>query len=791
MADIEIEIDGKICQASPNEMVIQVADKAGIYIPRFCYHKHLSIAANCRMCLVEVEKAPKPLPACATPVMAGMKVFTKSAKALAAQKAVMEFLLINHPLDCPICDQGGECELQDLSMGYGADKSSFKEGKRAVENEDLGALISTEMTRCIHCTRCVRFGDEIAGMRELGVTYRGGHSEIGTYIQHTMQSEVSGNVIDLCPVGALTSKPFRFTARAWELQQYPSIAAHDCMGTHVNVHTRQGTVMRVVPRENTAVNQTWMSDRDRFSYQGLNHPDRLQKPMIRVQGKWQETDWETAFDVAVGLLQKTLSAHSVEKLGALASPNSTLEEFYLLQKLMRSLGSDHLDHRLRQVDFRDQDSMGLFPGLNEPIDELENADAMLFVGSHVQKEQPIALVRLRRAIQNHASVSVVNMIDYRFSFPVLHKEIVSPIEFPLALARIAKAVGCELPGLDDVVVTKTAKAIAVTLKGKKQARVFLGTAAYNHPHASVIRVLAQAIADKIHGKVCYLTEGANTAGAWLAGCLPHRGPMSVKRDKPGLNAQSMLCDTLKAYLLLNVEPDLDCANPVIFSHALHHAECVIALTSFKNPILEQFAHVMLPISPFTETSGTFVNAAGTWQTFAGSATPLGETRPAWKVLRVLGNWLQLPGFEYESSNEIRQDVKQLLSMVTLSEPTPVFIDLAPALINDISIEEDTLIRIGEVPMYSVDGIVRRATALQETQSLLEGELAAIRIHPKTAERFGLVLGQDVVVQQRDIRVHLPVVLDERIPLHSAFIASGLPATSGLSELFGPVQLLKV
>lgn len=367
MADLEIEIDGKKLTAKPNQTVIQVADEAGIYIPRFCYHKHLTIPANCRMCLVEVEKMPKAVPACATPCTPGMKVFTKSQKTILAQRAVMEFLLINHPLDCPICDQGGECELQDLSMGYGSSHSDYNECKHSVADENLGPLIATEMTRCIKCTRCVRFGDEIAGMRELGVVGRGEDTDISTYIQEVIRSEVSGNIIDLCPVGALTSKPYRFTARPWELDQWSSVSPHDCVGGNLNVHTRYGKVMRVVSRENTAINQTWISDRDRYSYTGLYHEDRLEEPMMFEDGKWQVASWEQALEAVASGLREAIEQHGADKLGALASPNSTLEEFYLLQKIVRALGSPNIDHRLRETDTQDQEAMGLFPDLIRPL----------------------------------------------------------------------------------------------------------------------------------------------------------------------------------------------------------------------------------------------------------------------------------------------------------------------------------------------------------------------------------------------------------------------------------------
>lgn len=777
MSDIEIEIDGKKLQAKPNAMVIQVADEAGIYIPRFCYHKHLSVAANCRMCLVEVEKSPKPLPACATPVMPGMKVFTRSQKAIAAQRAVMEFLLINHPLDCPICDQGGECELQDISMGYGGARSFYGEGKRSVKDQDLGPLVQTDMTRCIQCTRCVRFGEEVAGFRELGATGRGEDMEIGTYVQHALHSEVSGNIIDICPVGALTSKPFRFRARAWELDQHASIAPHDCMGSNIYVHTRYGDVMRVVPHENQSINQTWLSDRDRFSYQGLYHEDRLQNPMIRVNGVMQEVDWQTAFDVATNGLKEMIAKDGAEQLAALASPHSSLEELYLLQKLARSLGSSNIDHRLRQVDFSDQDNMPLFPGLSIPISDIHHCDVILLIGSNVQKEQPTASLRLRKAHSRGTKVIAINMMDYHFHFRLAAKKIVAPHEFTESLSFIVNA----LEG-DDRNTHEIDHSIADILREGKKVCILMGAQALNHPKASEIRALVHFMARRVEATVGFLTEGSNTAGAWIAGAIPHRGPKghSVKK---GLDAQSIWQAPCKGYLLLNVEPDLDCANPALAMKALDQADFVVALSQFKNPVLDQFANVILPIAPFTETSGTFVNVEGKWQSFKGVAKPYGASRPAWKVLRVLGNFLECEGFDYKSSEEVRDEVEKLQAGSDLNRK-----DWERPVVKREN--KNILSRIGEVPIYSGDSLVRRASALQETQAIMEGNLATIRLNPNKAHELELKERDLVIVDQHQGRARLPVEFDNRIPENAVFIASGVSETSGLSQLFGTVEIHK-
>lgn len=786
MSDIEIEIDGKPLTAKPNSMVIQVADEAGIYIPRFCYHKHLSIAANCRMCLVEVEKSPKALPACATPVMPGMKIFTKSPKALAAQRAVMEFLLINHPLDCPICDQGGECELQDLSMGYGTADSFYSFGKRSVEDQDIGPLIETEMTRCIQCTRCVRFGDEIAGLRELGATGRGEDMEIGTYVQKAMQSEVSGNIIDICPVGALTSKPFRFTARAWELNQYPTVAAHDCLGSNIYAHTRRGQVMRIVPRENDAINQTWISDRDRFGYEGLYHADRIEKPMIRVDNKWLETDWQTALEFALKGLQHFISTSNVDAIGALASPNSTLEEFYLFQKLIRQIGSPNIDHRLRQVDFSDQQDMPLFPGLSSTLADIDDSDVILLIGSNIQKEQPSAALRVRKASLKGARVMAINMMDYRFHFNVHAKKIAAPHQFTHALAGVAKVLQGEDSVLTDIAVTAEDKAIAKVLQNGKKITVLVGAHAFNHPAAADIRSLAQFITTACNGTLGFLTEGANAAGAWLAGVVPHRLSCGEKASQIGLDAEAMWKDLRKAYVLLNVEPDLDCANSAAAQKALHKAEFVVSLAVFKNPLLLKYANVMLPVTPFTETSGTFVNVTGEWQKFKGIAPPFGESRPAWKVLRVLGNLFHGEGFDYKSTKEIADELKTRLE----SEGGKRASVYKPHHGKKLKTSADTLSRIGEIPIYAGDSLLRRAKALQATQPIIEGDLATVRLHSHTAKELKLIAAESVTVIQNDNRVDLPVAIDDRVPLHAAYIAGGIDATHQLSELFGPIEIQK-
>lgn len=780
MADIEIEIDGKKLTAKPNQTVIQVADEAGIYIPRFCYHKHLSIAANCRMCLVEVEKSPKALPACATPVMPGMKVFTKSQKTIEAQRAVMEFLLINHPLDCPICDQGGECELQDLAMGYGSAHSNYDESKRSIADKNIGPLIQTDMTRCIYCTRCVRFGAEVAGMPELGGTYRGEHTEIGTFVKHAIHSEVSGNVIDLCPVGALTSKPFRFRARAWELDQAPSIAPHDCLGTNVFVHTRYGKVMRVVSRENMAINETWIADRDRYSYAGLYHADRLEEPMAKINGAWQVITWQQAFEIASARLHDVLAECGSDKLGALASPNSTIEEFYLLQKIVRGLGSPHIDHRLREIDTSDQASIGAFPGFNMKIADIEKADAILIIGSNLQRELPLAALRVRKAMKAGAVIAAINPVDYAFNFKLNAKKIAANL--PRALASVANAFQSEF---NDVDVDDEAKAIANVLRGKQNVCILIGALAQHDVHASSIRFLAQKIATATGGKIDFITDGANSAGAWLAGAIPHRHAGCSAVNEVGLSAYGMLEKPRKAYVLLNVEPEFDCANPSLAIEALKQAKFVLALSMYRNAVLEEHADLILPIAPFTETSGTFVNAEGEWQSFLGVAKSYKSVRPAWKILRVLGNFLHLDGFNYESSEEVKHEVWALVEKMQTTNTQFT----QPSHFN-LQTKKDKLVRIGEVPIYALDSLVRRSKPLQDTQAIIEGDLSAVRLHPETAARLKLQEGDSVIVRQSHSETQLPIILDTCIAEGAAWIAGAIHATSKLGDLCGEVEVRK-
>ena len=699
---VEIELDGKKVEITEGSMIMHAAEKAGTYIPHFCYHKKLSIAASCRMCLVEVEKAPKPMPACATPVTQGMVVHTKSDKAIRAQKSVMEFLLINHPLDCPVCDQGGECQLQDLAVGYGTSSTRYEEEKRVVFHKDVGPLISMqEMARCIHCTRCVRFGQEMAGVMELGMIHRGEHAEITTVAGETIDSELSGNMIDICPVGALTSKPFRYSARTWELSRRKSVSPHDSTGANLVIQVKNHKVMRVLPFENEAVNECWIADRDRFSYEALNSDERLTKPMLKQGGVWNEVDWQTALEYVANGLQQIKTEHGAQSIGALVSPHSTLEELYLARSLMQGLGSDNIDYRLRSADF----TAGLgVRWLGRSIASLSSLQAVLVVGSNLRKDHPLFAQRIRQAARKGAVVSSINSVARDWAMPVANDLLTVPAAWLDTLANVAAAVAQEkgttapaVAGKADDVALSIARSL---LRGEHKA-ILLGNAAAHHAQASALLGLAQWIADNTGATVGYLTEAANTVGAQWIGAVP---------TKDGKNAGQMLAGGMKAVLLLNTEPQWDSAAGAAAADTLAQSDMVITLSPFKANM--EFSDVLLPIAPFTETSGSFVNAEARLQSFHAVVKPLAETRPGWKVLRVLGNLLGIAGFEFQTSQEVLAQATNASAGEVTSVPA--------ALLNNTALTVSFGSTPAQVPdpvvasIYQLDGIVRRASSLQLT-----------------------------------------------------------------------------
>jgi NADH-quinone oxidoreductase subunit G len=778
MATLNIEIDGRALQVESGETIMDAANRAGITIPHFCYHKKLSIAANCRMCLVQVEKAPKPLPACATPVTDGMKVQTRSEYAINAQKSVMEFLLINHPLDCPICDQGGECTLQDLAVGYGGSASRYQEVKRVVREKDLGPLIATDMTRCIHCSRCVRFGQEIAGVMELGMVGRGEHTEVMPFLESQVASELSGNVIDLCPVGALTSKPFRYRARTWELSRRFSISPHDSLGSNLTVHVMDNKVMRVLPRENEDVNECWLADRDRFSYEGLNTAERLTQPMVKQGGQWVEVTWQAALDYVADKLK----AIPAEQIGALSTPYRPAEELFLLQKLMRGLGSGNVDHRLRQSDFSlDDKAHGGF-WLGMPVTYMSRLNRMLVVGSNLRKDHPLMAHRIRESVRWYGQLNLINAAEDEFLGKVHAKRIVAPSQLAVTLAGVCRALAelKKLPVPDVAVhgfVDDTARRMAESISGGETRAVFLGNMAQHHPAYSQIHALAQEVARLANASFGVLGEAANSVGAVAVGAIPGRGPLGQPAVK-GMNAQQMLASPLRAYLLLGVEAELDTHDPVSAMASIDAAEFVVVMSPYKGKSLD-YADVLLPIAPWTETSGTFVNTEGRVQSFNAVVKPLGETRPAWKVLRVLGNLLGLAGFDYNDSKEVLRDA--------LGEtPTGSVQAFLNNEIGKVTVEAPKanvgLERVAEVPIYQTDAVVRRSPSLQVTQ---DAALPVARMHSRLIAKLGLENGL-VTVRQTASALTLKVQRDDLLPDNCIRVPSGHPLTAGLGPMFGPI-----
>ena len=772
---LEIEIDGKKAQVPDGSTVMDAAQQLGVYIPHFCYHKKLSIAANCRMCLVQVEKAPKPLPACATPVTNGMKVFTHSDLAIKAQKGVMEFLLINHPLDCPICDQGGECQLQDMSVGYGPMKSRYTEEKHVVFHKNVGPLVSMEeMSRCIHCTRCVRFGQEIGGIMELGMANRNMHSEITTFLGRTVDSELSGNMIDLCPVGALTSKPFRYTARSWELQRRKSISPHDSVGANLVVQVKHDNVMRVLPRENEAVNECWISDKERFSYQALNSDERLTRPMVKQGGEWREVDWNVALDYVAHGLKDVARENGGDAVAALAAQSSTLEELYLLAKVMKGFGSGNIDFRPRQIDFGSDFKRAGAPWLGLRLEEIKDLDVALVVGSFLRKDHPLIAQRLRQAAKKYTKVSLISvaaddqLIDLHASLSV------APASLANTLAAVVKAAaeikGVSVPaGLDTVAACETSKKIAQSLVDGEKRAIFLGNVATQSSQATQLHALAIELGKLTNATVGFLGEGANTVGGHVGWSLPS-----------GANARQMFEQPRKAYVLMGLEPEFDCANPQLVVGALKQASLVVFMSAFKHAAALEYADVMLPIAPYTETSGTFVNIEGRAQSFNGVVKARGDCRPAWKVLRVLGNVLNLDGFAYESSEAVRDEV--------IGKGTEFVAGLDNGL-NGVAINlgliSTGLQRIADVPINFADPMARRAPALQQTADAVA---PAARMNEKTLAKLGVSAGVQVRVKQGLGEAILTARMDNAVPDDCVRAAAAHQSTTGLGDMFGLISV---
>ncbi|MCC5864687.1 MAG: NADH-quinone oxidoreductase subunit G [Wenzhouxiangella sp.] len=771
---VSLEIDGEPVRIEKGAMIIEAADRIGIDIPRFCYHRKLSIAANCRMCLVDVEKAPKPLPACATPVAEGMKVFTESKRAVDAQRGVMEFLLINHPLDCPICDQGGECELQDLAMGYGRSVSRFTERKRVVKDKNIGPLVATDMTRCIHCTRCVRFLEEIAGTSELGGIGRGEHTEISTFVERNIESELSGNIIDLCPVGALTNKPFRFSARPWEMRARAFVGSHDCLGSNLFYHVRGDRIMRTVPRDNEAINECWLADRDRYSHFGLASDDRLTEPMVKVDGQWQSTSWDQAFDLLKQRLGSLLEKHGGDALGTLVSPRASCEEHQLIAALQAGLGSAHLDHRLRQSDFSHPD-LGR-ARMDIPSRALADCDAIFLVGSNIRHDQPLLGHRLRSAWRRQAAdIMDLNPVAYDFHFELAARLTVAPRHMVKALAGVARAAieraGLAMPGgelgrlLAESDADAAAQDIAARLGRADRGAIVLGDGALQHPQAGSLRELAILLARSLDLGACLLPGPANAEGAWQAACRP--GP-------DGLDARAMLAAPRRAYLLWDLEPEFDLADPALAAAALDQAELVVAITPYLSGSLRAHGDVVLPLAAVPETDGSYVNLDGQRQYFQAAVRPPGQSRPGWKILRRLGALWGLPGFDFSKLDELPE-------LGTASAAT-ANVDLEPAPEQG---ETESLCRIGDVPIYAGDSLLRRSAPLQASNHAAE---PFARIHPDTAAELSLDADRDLRLVQGEASVVVPWQLDARVAVGALWLPAACAAGASLGPAWGAIRI---
>lgn len=797
MNKINIEVDGKKLEATPGQMLIEVTDQAGIHIPRFCYHPKLSIAANCRMCLVDVEKAPKPLPACATPVNEGMVVHTQSELARGVQQGTMEFLLINHPLDCPICDQGGECPLQEQSIDYGANASRYQEVKRQAVNDDIGPLIATWMTRCIHCTRCVRFGEEIAGVMELAMLGRGEHAKIKTcpqdesgqssaeevdaFLSSAVNSEVSGNVIELCPVGALTAKPSKYAARVWEMQKHAAISPHDCVGTNLNIQTLRGEIMRTVVRENHDVNGYWLADRDRYSYEAVHSDRRLTRPMVKDQHGWQEVEWDAALRHAAAGLKTVKDRDGADSIGALASSAATVEELFMVQKLMRSMGTNNVDHRLRQEDFRDDSTAPLYSGSELALTEFETLESALLIGSNIRKEQPLLGLSLRQAaVKNYAQICALNVLDYDFHFPLAYKKLVSSKDLVTALANVAVAVSTikkNKAALDKDISARASKAdqsekdIANALLHGDEANkaIILGATALNHFEASTLSAIAAWICEQTGAKLVKLPD-ANSAGAWVAGCVPHRAALGKKLKASGLDAKSMVAKKLSAYFLYGVEPGLDSHRSGEALTALENADFVVQCAAFTSDEAMNYADVLLPIATYAENSGTYINCVGQAQASRAAAEPLGDARPGWKVMRVLGNYLELDGFDYIDLSDVQDEI-------ALHDDGIISQRGSTVAASPLSFEKGAIYRHAETPMYRIDATVRHAKALQQTA---DNPDPCIGLNENAILALGLTVGEKVYLTQGKAQILLLLTLDNRLQDDQAYIPAGYYETSALS-----------
>lgn len=769
---IKIEIDGIEFSAKRGSKIIEIADEAGIYIPRFCYHKKLSIAANCRMCLVEVEKAPKLFPACATPIADGMKIFTNTEKVIDAQRSVMEFLLINHPLDCPICDQGGECELQDLTIGYGCSSSRFIEKKRSFTDYDLGPLVSTDVTRCILCSRCVRFCEEIAGTNDLGIINRGSNSRIFTFLKNHLTSEISGNVIDLCPVGALTAKPSKFKFRAWELVQHPFIGHHDCVGSNLYVHVFRDKIIRVVPKRNELLNESWISNRDRFSYEGLYSKDKLRYPIFKDNGMWKKISWDNAYKYIFDNLTDIKNKFGSDQLGCVASSNSTIEELFLLQKFIRSLGSNNLDHRLKQLDFSNQDKYPFYPGLNMNFDDIDKMDCVFLIGSDIVNEQPIIALKLRKIIRNGGKVFVLNPVDFSFSMNLTGKFIVNPREFLSILKLLVKGLSDKInksdlsfkmdSSLDFSKFNNVYKNFIDIFLEAKNKLILLGSFVYSSPDYSKIVSISTLLSKLTKSNYGIMTDGTNSNGAWLTGFIPHRLPGGKVISKDiGLDTFGMFSKGLKSYVLFGLEVEHDLLYPKLAIDSLIKSDFVVSFSSFKSDVLLEVSNIILPIASTYENSGTFLNISGVYQSFLSVVPCDNEVKLGWCAISEMAKFFKIPGFYYKDISLVLKEFKSYInSDLILSWDYIGVSDLSTVISKNV-------IMVPSIYQYDNDSVVRRAISLQKVK---DNKLGVLKCNKNTYDTLNLK--QNILCLQIDGKEkEYSVFIDESLSNNIVFIDS--------------------
>ena len=683
---MKVYINDKEFDALPGETIIQLSDRVGIHIPRFCYHKHLSVVASCRMCLVDIEGVKHAQPACSTPLNDNMRVNTSSQKTKDAQKNSMEFLLINHPLDCPICDQGGECELQDVSLEHGDDHSTYMQLKRVVIDKDVSPLISTDMTRCIHCSRCVRFGEEISNVKELGLLDRGEDMKIDVFVEQKISSELSGNMIDLCPVGALNNKPYRYKARTWDLREHSGISPHDCIGSNIFYHTYKNKIVRAVPKENPDINQTWLSDRDRFGYEGIYSKDRIYKTLIRQDSKLIELERQLVTQKISELLNDMIRDNGTDKIGCLISARSTNEELFLFQKLARGLGIKNIDHRTNECDFSYQDNYPVMPSLGCDISDLDSFDNIILIGVNIKSEFPILSVRLNQAVKKGTKIYSINFDSSSEDFPLFFKKTVNN---------------------KDLVTFFTNEKTTLNFNKDQKTLVINGPAISRLSNQSDVLSIIHKYCLSIKATLGILTDYCNSTGAWISGNVPHREIAGVSIKEQGLNSYDMLSSEVSSYVLFNLEPELDFYDSKLIENSLKKSKCNVIFSNYLTPMIEKYADIIIPIATFAETKGSYINIEGKEQSFNNIVNLDKNIYEGWDILSQIIADNNLGSYSYDT---IREELIRSINDVDYS-----LNNLSNHSLNQDNKKNDDIFILSKRHIYKSDSIVRRSESLKMTE----------------------------------------------------------------------------